>query len=110
MEYQVRNRLHQEEIEKLQRGSLPVQKTWGPTPALQSSQPSASALLPPTKPDWFIIGDTRWSTWERQTCRVLAYSYGDAVDLPASFTALAPGFGVRQFNVMDLKVGSFIPC
>ena len=43
-------------------------------------------------------------------CRVLAYSsnMGMLLISQPSFTALAPGFGVRQFNVMDLKVGSFI--
>jgi len=110
-EYQVRNRLLQEEIEKLQREVRQYRKFRGDLPpALQSSQPSASAL-PANQTR--LVYHRRYEMvrpGNDKTCRVLAYSsyMGMLLISQPSFTALAPGFGVRQFNVMDLKVGSFI--
>ncbi len=47
---------------------------------------------------------------KNRCCRVMAYSdfHGMLVVSQPSFTALAPGFGVRKINMLEQKAGAFI--
>ena len=42
-------------------------------------------------------------------CRVMAYNetHGMLAVTQPSFTALAPGYGVRRVNMLDLRVGKY---
>ena len=45
-----------------------------------------------------------------KACRVMAYNevHGMLVVSQPSFTALAPGFGVRRVNMLDIKIDQFV--
>ena len=57
-----------------------------------------------------IIRPDPTNTDVNKACRVMAYNetYGMLVVSQPSFTALAPGFGVRRVNMLDIKVESFV--
>eukprot|EP00088_Acartia_fossae_P063041 TRINITY_DN7661_c0_g1_i11.p1 TRINITY_DN7661_c0_g1~~TRINITY_DN7661_c0_g1_i11.p1 ORF type:complete len:783 (-),score=136.21 TRINITY_DN7661_c0_g1_i11:343-2664(-) len=107
-EYLLKNKLLQEEMEKLQKEVHQYRKFRGDLPpALQSTQNAAM----PTQPTRLVY-QRRFEIvrGNEKTCRVLAYSEYNGMLLISqpSFTALAPGYGVRQFNVLDMKVGNFV--
>jgi len=111
-ELQVRLQLQSEQVDKLSLDIKRYRDAGGELPPLVSNVPSSQAG---GGGEGRLVYQKRHeickpSAERDKCCRVMAYCQplGMLVVSQPSFTALAPGFGVRRYSMLDQKLGNFV--